>query len=67
MKLTIGHLYPDLLNLYGDRGNIQCLMRRCQWRGIEAENWGTRLIFPDWILCYWVVVPTGSRCWFVKS
>lgn len=36
-KLTIGHLYPDLLNLYGDRGNIQCLMRRCQWRGIEAE------------------------------
>ena len=20
MKLTIGHLYPDLLNLYGDRG-----------------------------------------------
>ena len=25
MKLTIGHLYPELLNLYGDRGNIQCL------------------------------------------
>ena len=38
MKLTIGHLYPDLLNLYGDRGNIQCLMRRCQWCGIEAET-----------------------------
>ena len=38
MKITIGHLYPDLLNLYGDRGNIQCLMRRCQWRGIEAET-----------------------------
>lgn len=37
MKLTIGHLYPDLLNLYGDRGNIQCLMKRCLWRGIEAE------------------------------
>ena len=35
MKLTIGHLYPELLNLYGDRGNIQCLMKRCQWRGIE--------------------------------
>ena len=28
MKITIGHLYPDLLNLYGDRGNIQCLMKR---------------------------------------
>lgn len=38
MKLTIGHLYPDLLNLYGDRGNIQCLMKRCLWRGIEAET-----------------------------
>lgn len=38
MKLTIGHLYPDLLNLYGDRGNIQCLMKRCLWRGIKAET-----------------------------
>lgn len=38
MKLTIGHLYPDLLNLYGDRGNIQCMMKRCLWRGIEAET-----------------------------
>ena len=38
MKITIGHLYPDLLNLYGDRGNIACLMQRCIWRGIEAET-----------------------------
>lgn len=37
MKIKIGHLYPDLLNLYGDRGNIQCMKKRCQWRGIEAE------------------------------
>ena len=37
MKLTIGHLYPDLLNLYGDRGNIQCLRKRREWRGLEAE------------------------------
>lgn len=36
--LTIGHLYPDLLNLYGDRGNIACLMQRCVWRGIEVET-----------------------------
>ena len=36
--LTIGHLYPDLLNLYGDRGNIACLMKRCLWRGIEAKT-----------------------------
>ena len=37
MKLTIGHLYPDLLNLYGDRGNIQCFRKRLEWRGYEAE------------------------------
>lgn len=37
-KVTIGHLYPDILNLYGDRGNIQCMMKRCQWRGIGAET-----------------------------
>ena len=36
--ITIGHLYPDLLNLYGDRGNIACLMHRCLWRGIEART-----------------------------
>lgn len=37
MNITIGHLYPDLLNLYGDRGNIQCLLKRCTWRGMEAR------------------------------
>ncbi len=37
-SLTIGHLYPDLLNLYGDRGNIACLMKRCQWRDIEVQT-----------------------------
>ena len=28
MKLTIGHLYPDLLNLYGDRGNMDLTENR---------------------------------------
>lgn len=37
MKLSIGHLYPELFNLYGDRGNVRCLLKRLQWRGIEAE------------------------------
>ena len=36
-RLNIVHLYPDLLNLYGDRGNIQCLRMRCKWRGIDAQ------------------------------
>lgn len=37
MKLTIGHLYPDLLNLYGDRGNVECMRKRLLWRGYEVE------------------------------
>lgn len=36
MKLTIVWLYPDLMSTYGDRGNIICLEKRCQWRGIEV-------------------------------
>lgn len=36
-ELNICHLYPDLLNLYGDRGNIITLIKRCQWRGITAN------------------------------
>ncbi len=38
MKLTIGHLYPDMLNLYGDRGNIRCFQKRLEWRGIKTET-----------------------------
>jgi len=50
ISLTIGHLYPDLLNLYGDRGNIQCFVKRLEWRGIEAKVIpylaGERIDFP---------------------
>lgn len=35
--LNIGWLYPDLMSTYGDRGNIICLTRRCEWRGIAAK------------------------------
>ena len=37
MELKICHMYPDVLNLYGDGGNIRCLTRRLQWRSIGAE------------------------------
>ncbi len=37
MKITVGHLFPDLLNLYGDSGNIAVLRYRLEARGIEAE------------------------------
>lgn len=35
--LRVCHLYPELLNLYGDRGNIIAFVRRCQWRGIPVK------------------------------
>ena len=38
MKLKIAHLYPDLLNLYGDIGNITTVTKRCKWRGIDIET-----------------------------
>ena len=34
--LTIGHLYGDSMNIYGDRGNTLTLAQRCRWRGIGA-------------------------------
>src|SRR5260370_42174914 len=37
MKLTVGWLYPDLMNIYGDRGNILTLLKRAEWRGYEAK------------------------------
>jgi CobQ-like glutamine amidotransferase family enzyme len=35
--LRLAHLYPKLMNIYGDRGNILCLERRCRERGIGFE------------------------------
>lgn len=32
------HLFPDLLNLYGDRGNIACIEKRLEWRNIPYET-----------------------------
>ena len=37
LKISIAHLYPKLLNLYGDIGNIITLKKRCEWRNIEVE------------------------------
>ena len=36
-KIKIAHLYPKLLNIYGDGGNILTLCKRCEWRGIDFE------------------------------
>jgi len=36
-KFTIGWLYADLMNIYGDRGNIVTLRKRAEWHGLEAR------------------------------
>ena len=36
-RLRLVHLYPDLMSVYGDRGNVLTLKRRAEWRGIEVE------------------------------
>lgn len=36
-KITILHLYPQEMNIYGDRGNIITLVKRLEWRGFKTE------------------------------
>jgi len=55
MDLRIGHLYPDLMSIYGDRGNVLALTQRAAWRGIDVrartftagERWD-----PEWADVY---------------
>ena len=44
MRLDLWHLYPQDMNIYGDRGNVIALRYRCEARGIgfELSNWPTR-------------------------
>jgi len=37
MVLKIGHLYPTLMSVAADRGNLFSIEKRCQWRGIATE------------------------------
>jgi CobQ-like glutamine amidotransferase family enzyme len=37
LRLRVCALYPDLMNIYADRGNLILLERRCEWRGIGCE------------------------------
>jgi CobQ-like glutamine amidotransferase family enzyme len=37
LRVRVGHLYPDYLNIYADRGNIAVLARRAVWRGHELD------------------------------
>ena len=42
-SLNVAVLYPDLLNLYGDRGNARAIERRCEARGIAAHVRGVEI------------------------
>jgi CobQ-like glutamine amidotransferase family enzyme len=44
--LRVCALYPDLMNIYADRGNLLVLQRRCEWRGIAFELAGSGLDEP---------------------
>lgn len=37
LKISLAYLYPELLNIYGDYGNILTIKNRCEWRDIEIE------------------------------
>jgi CobQ-like glutamine amidotransferase family enzyme len=36
-RVVIAHLYPREMNIYGDLGNILCLVKRLEWRGYEVK------------------------------
>src|SRR5688500_20265282 len=37
MGLRIVHLYPDLMSIYGDRGNVIALEQRARWRDVAVD------------------------------
>jgi CobQ-like glutamine amidotransferase family enzyme len=41
--LRVLSLYPELMNIYADRGNIAVLRARCEWRGLGFEHTGSSL------------------------
>ena len=56
LELKIAHLYPDLLNIYGDFGNILALEKRAKWRDIRVEvvhvKSGTQINADDYDLFF---------------
>ena len=55
-SVRICHLYPNLMNIYGDRGNISVLIKRLEWRGHSAivtpVGLGDDFVAEDYDLCY---------------
>jgi lipid II isoglutaminyl synthase (glutamine-hydrolysing) len=44
--LRVCSLYPELMNIYADRGNIAVLRARCEWRGLAFEHSAASLAEP---------------------
>ena len=55
-EVRICHLYPNHMNIYGDRGNISVLTKRLQWRGYSSSvtnvGIGDKFSPDDFDLCY---------------
>ncbi len=55
-RLRIAHLYPEQMNIYGDRGNILTLRQRALWRSIdvqvEAIKPGTSVDWPSYDIAF---------------
>lgn len=43
LKISLGYLYPDVMATYGDRGNVETVVRRCGWREISVAVTELRL------------------------
>jgi lipid II isoglutaminyl synthase (glutamine-hydrolysing) len=56
MRIVVGHLYPEYLNIYADRGNIAVLDRRAAWRGheLDVRAIGMRDAVPDDVDLFYV-------------
>lgn len=57
MEFRLAYLYPDQLNIYGDRGNILTLYQRCRWREIDLQLKLIGLgdpVDPDWADFYFM-------------
>jgi lipid II isoglutaminyl synthase (glutamine-hydrolysing) len=57
LVLRVCALYPDLMNIYADRGNLLLLERRCTWRGIDFELQASSLgdaLDPDGADLYYI-------------
>ena len=71
MMIKIAHLYPDMLNLYGDRGNIIALTKRMELRGISTQvdriTMGKSFNADDYDIYLSAAVRTLSRTFCLRT